>query len=152
MRHTKQLFIVYLRFKLNLTACLGKGLCLFMALCVCVCVCVCVCECVCVYVCLPHHVAFRISVPQPGVKPGPQWWTYWILMTRLPGNSPACILKKYPFLVKMLKFHEIFETFQDGFKDHLVFLFAKTGNPNPNWSPLIPTLWPDDLIQTHFAK
>ena len=134
MRHTKQLFIVYLRFKLNLTACLvGKGLCLFMAVCGCVCVCVRVCVCVCVCVCVfATPCSFQdLSSPTRG-----QTWATVVNILN-PNDQTArefssLHFKKYPFLVKMLKFHEIFETLQDGFKDHLVFLFAKTGNPNPN--------------------
>ena len=39
---------------------------------------------------LPLCASCGISVPQPGIESGPQQWRHWILITRLPGNSPIC--------------------------------------------------------------
>ena len=41
----------------------------------------------------PCHVACRILVPRPRIKPGPRQWEHWLLTTGLPGNSLLTILK-----------------------------------------------------------
>ena len=41
-----------------------------------------------------HAVAWcGISVPRPGIEPGPQWWNHWALTTGPPGNSWALFFK-----------------------------------------------------------
>ena len=38
----------------------------------------------------------KISVPRPGIEPGPDWWKYRILTTKLPGNSLSeCFLDAF---------------------------------------------------------
>ena len=65
------------------------------------------CVCVYIYMCIyiyiffffwPHHKAYRILVPQPGVKPGLRQWRHRVLTTGPPGNSSLYTLNNFPKL------------------------------------------------------
>ena len=44
----------------------------------------------------PHHEAYGILVPWPGIVPGPWQWKLWVLTTGLSRNSLASLFKKMP--------------------------------------------------------
>jgi len=63
-----------------------------------------------------------ISVPRPGTEPGLQWWRYWILTTKPPGNF-LCI---FLFLVLYFQFafhKEVCSNIFNAWKSYPVIFF-----------------------------